>query len=408
MINVLKKNKTLILDMILNIIGFGIYIFSQQILLLPISARIVNDEIYASIVLYISILNVVCNVTGGELGNVRLIMDSEYKKNNLLGDFCKILLFLSPIIIIILFPLFIYLKYSVFGIIFLILTILMANVRLYSTCYYRLEQKFNKVIIQNLFYFVGIIVSLIIFKLYKNIYILLFIPECISVIYALRNSDLLKMRLLKTNLINTTLKKYSELGIVSLLNNLMDYIDKFIVYPILGSFYVAVYYAVNSMSKITNLITNPIASVILSWISNIKNEKNKDKVIKYTILVNIPIVVIVSLITIPLTYVALKILYIKYFIEATKLIIPIAIISGFSTASSITKSVLLKYCDTKKILFVYILYFVFFIIIAFYLSKVKGLVGFTIANLLSRFLLWIIFIIMLISARKMEGKNESI
>lgn len=154
MIKFFKKYKIFLSDMILNMIGFGIYIIAQQIILLPILAKTVDDTIYSSLVLYISILNVICNVTGGELGNVRLVRDSDYKEKGVIGDFTRILLTLSPIIAIITFPILIYLKYSILGNVFLVLTILMANVRLYATCFYRLEKKYNKVIIQNLFYLV--------------------------------------------------------------------------------------------------------------------------------------------------------------------------------------------------------------------------------------------------------------
>lgn len=154
MIKFLKKYKNFLSDMILNMIGFGIYIVAQQIVLLPILAKTVDDKIYSSLVLYISILNVICNVTGGELGNVRLVRDSDYKDKRVIGDFTRILITLSPIIAIITFPILIYLKYSILGSVFLVLTILMANVRLYATCFYRLEKKYNKVIIQNLFYLV--------------------------------------------------------------------------------------------------------------------------------------------------------------------------------------------------------------------------------------------------------------
>ena len=154
MINFLKKYKSFFSDMILNMIGFGIYIIAQQIVLLPILAKTVDDTIYSSLVLYISILNVICNVTGGELGNERLVRDSDYKEKSIIGDFARILLTLSPIVAIITFPILIFLKYSILGSIFLVLTILMANIRLYATCFYRLEKKYNKVIIQNLFYLV--------------------------------------------------------------------------------------------------------------------------------------------------------------------------------------------------------------------------------------------------------------
>lgn len=152
--NFFKKYKVFLSDMFLNMVGFGIYIVAQQILLLPILAKLVNDNIYSSIVLYISILNVVCNVTGGELGNVRLVRDSDYKDKKIMGDFARILAIISPVIALIVFPVLTYLKYSVVGSIFLVVTILMANVRLYATCYYRLEQKYVKVILQNVCYLV--------------------------------------------------------------------------------------------------------------------------------------------------------------------------------------------------------------------------------------------------------------
>ena len=152
---IFKKYQNFMSDMILNIIGFGIYILAQQILLLPILAKMVSDDIYSSIVLYISILNVVCNTTGGELGNVRIVQNTEYEKKNVIGDFTRILLGFTPIIGIILIPIFVcYLKYSIIGSMLLFFTIIMANIRLYSTCYYRLEGKYTKVIWQNVCYLI--------------------------------------------------------------------------------------------------------------------------------------------------------------------------------------------------------------------------------------------------------------
>ncbi len=398
--NFIKKYKNFFSDMILNMIGFGIYIVTQQILLLPILAKMVNDDLYSSIVLYISILNVVCNVTGGELGNVRLVRDSVYKEKNILGDFTKILVNISPIIAVIVFPILIYLKYSVIGSVLFTLTILMANVRLYATCFYRLEQKYNKVIIQNIYYLVGTILSLILFKFLGNIYLLLFIPEFISLVEALRNSDLLKMGLKKTDEMKNTIKKFGGLGFVSLLTNLMNYFDKFLIYPMFGATSVAVYYAVNSMSKIASLITNPMSSVILSWVSNSDEKKSKKKILKLTLISNIPILLVVTIMTIPLTYIALRILYSQYMQAALVLIIPIAITTAFGTAATLIKSVLLKYSNTNKLVLAYVIYFASFAFLSFHMSKAQGLVGFTLANLISKIILWILFIVLLLTSKK--------
>lgn len=404
--NFIKKYKNFFSDMILNMIGFGIYIIAQQILLLPILAKIVDDTVYSNIVLYISILNVVCNVTGGELGNVRLVRDSAYKEKNVHGDFTRILLSISPIITVIVFPILIYLKYSIIGSILYTLTILMANVRLYATCFYRLEQKFNKVIIQNIFYLIGIILSLSLFKFIGNIYLLLFIPECVSLIYALKNSDLLIMGLKKTNEMKKTIRKFGGLGFVSLLTNLMNYFDKFLIYPMFGATSVAVYYAVNSMSKIASLITNPMSSVILSWVANSDEKKNKKKILKMTLISNIPILLVVTIITIPLTYIALRILYSQYMEDALVLIIPIAITTAFGTAATLIKSVLLKYTNTNKLVVTYIIYFAIFSLLGYNLSKSQGLIGFTVANLIAKIILWGLFIILLIISKK-ENQEES-
>lgn len=397
--NFIKKYKNFFSDMILNMIGFGIYIVAQQILLLPILAKLVNDDIYSSVVLYISILNVVCNVTGGELGNVRMVRNNTYVEKNIVGDFTRILVNLSPIIAIIVFPILIYLKYSILGSVLFIFTILMANIRLYSTCFYRLQQKYNKVIWQNVFYLIGIIISLILFKFIGNIYLLLFIPEFISLIYALKNSDILEMKMKKTPEMNGTLKKFGGLGFVSLLTNLMNYFDKFLIYPMFGGTSVAVYYAVNSMSKIASLITNPMSNVILSWVSNSDEKKSKSKILKLTLISNIPILITVTLLTIPLTYVSLIILYSQYMQDALVLIIPIAITTAFGTASTLIKSVLLKYSNTNKLVGTYVVYFIVFAILGFYLSKTNGLVGFTIANLISKIILWALFIILLLISK---------
>ena len=397
--NFINKYKNFFSDMILNMIGFGIYIIAQQILLLPILAKIVDDTIYSNIVLYISILNVVCNVTGGELGNVRLVRDSAYKEKKSLGDFTRILVNISPIITVIIFPILLYLKYSILGSILFTLTILMSNVRLYATCFYRLEQKFTKVIFQNIYYLIGIILSLILFKFLGNIYLLLFIPELISLMYALKNSDLLKMGLKKTDEMSKTLKKFGGLGFVSLLTNLMNYFDKFLIYPMFGATSVAVYYAVNSMSKIASLITNPMSSVILSWVSNSDEKKAKKKILKLSLISNIPILIVVTIITIPLTYIALRILYSQYLDEALVLILPIAITTAFGTAATLIKSVLLKYSKTNKLVFAYIVYFIIFAILGYFMSKTQGLVGFTIANLISKVILWGLFIILLFTSK---------
>ena len=249
----------------------------------------------------------------------------------------------------------------------------MANIRLYATNFYRLEKKFLKVIIQNLIYLIGIILGLFLFNYIHEIYIVLFIPELISIIYALFNCDLIKMGLNKTTEIKSTIKKYIGLGTISLLNNIMNYCDSILIYPILGVQQVAVYYAVNSVSNITSLLTNPMSSVILSWISSAKDEK-KNKIFKITLSINIPLIIIVTLITIPLTYLSMFVLYKQYLSGITILVILISISTAFGTAGAFTKTILIKYTKTANLVGIYIMYFIVLSILGIILSKIYSLI----------------------------------
>lgn len=210
------------------------------------------------------------------------------------------------------------------------------------------------------------------------------------------------MKFSKTVEMINTVKKFLKLGLVSLLTNIMNYFDKFLIYPMFGATSVAAYYAVNSMTKITSLITNPMSSVILSWVSNTKGEESKKKIIKMTILANIPVIFFVAILTAPLTYIALRILYNQYLLEALILIIPISIASGFGTAVTLIKSVLLKFSNTNKLVISYVIYMIIFMICGYTFSKNNGLMGFALANLISKVILWISFVILLTRTKEEE------
>ena len=181
------------------------------------------------------------------------------------------------------------------------------------------------------------------------------------------------MGLNKTTEIKSTIKKYIGLGTISLLNNIMNYCDSILIYPILGVQQVAVYYAVNSVSNITSLLTNPMSSVILSWISSAKDEK-KNKIFKITLSINIPLIIIVTLITIPLTYLSMFVLYKQYLSGITILVILISISTAFGTAGAFTKTILIKYTKTANLVGIYIMYFIVLSILGIILSKIYSLI----------------------------------
>lgn len=404
-----KKN--FLLDVMVNMLGFGLYIVAQQIILLPIISKFTNDIVYSNIVIYISVLNIICNSTGGELGNTRIVKDDLYDcKKKRIGDFTYILLSLTPIIIVVCCIIFFILKYSILENIILILTILMANVRLYSASYFRLNKKFNYVVIQNILYLIGAIIGIFFMYLFNNVYLAVLLPELLSIPFSLIKSDILEMRLKRTLNFKIVMKTFLQFGFISLLTNCMVYFDRLLIYPILGATAVSVYYAASAMSKISSLATNPLSSVLLSWISKAKQDK-KGIILKKLLIANIPMIIFVTLINIPVTYIAVRILYSQYLQDSLPLILPLSLATAFSCTTFLTKSVLLKFADAKHLIYIYILHFIIFSVIGYVLSINFGLYGFTVANLIAKIQLWLSFIILIViiifrKKNKIEQEGE--
>lgn len=183
----------------------------------------------------------------------------------------------------------------------------------------------------------------------------------------------------------------------------MVYFDKLIIYPILGPFAVNTYYATNTTSKISSLVINPLNGVIISWLKN--DRVQKTRLIKLAIKYAIPIIVIISLVNMPVIYVAVKVLYSQYLDASMDIIVPISISVGIGTATSLIRSLVLKYRKSNELLSIYIQYTLVFIILSILLSQLYGLFGFAISGIVSKLYLLVMFIIKLNGAIYVKKKK---
>ena len=396
----IRKNKKIVTDLFFNTFGFGIYIIAQLIILLPIMAKVFDENEFSKIVLYISVFAIITNVLGNELGIVRQVKREE---ENSPGDYNRILLQLTPFIIIISVIVLAILKFSIIEIILLTITILLGNIRLYVSAFFRNNKDFKNIVIQNIIYLIGIALGIIIIYKIKLIWIPMLIAEILCLIFNLIKTDIIKQKAIKSNANKSIWKTFKDFGIISFLVNMTTYFDKIIIYPILGKSAVSVYYSTSSMSKVLSLITNPIHGVILSWIKG-NDEKLRNKITKITLKANIPIVIITFILGLPITYLAVMILYPKYLNSAIPLILPVTIAMAFNTVATIVKAILLKFIDSKKLVNTYITYIIILVILAIIMSKLFGIIGFAYATAISKIALWFMFILSLDKIGK-EGKK---
>lgn len=391
MLKKLKKIQNLIRDLLFNTLGFGIYIATQQILLMPIMARILPEEDFAKVVLYISVFAIITNVLGSELGIVKQVKKEKISEES---DYNRILLQLFPTIILIAIMILAILRFNILEIIMLTITIILGNTRLYSAAHFRANKDFKKIVMQNILYLVGTAIGLFITYKLKLIAIPMLLAEIMCLIFDISKTDIIKTGISKTKHNKEIWNTFAGFGFISFLINMTTYFDKIIIYPILGENAVNVYYATSSMSKILSLITNPLHGVILSWLKG-NDEEFKKKVTTVTLKANMPILIITFVLSLPLTYIAVIILYPQYLEDSKKLIIPICVGVAFSTAASIIKAILMKYIESKKLVKMYAIYNVILLVGATIASYYFGITGFAYATAIASTSLWIMFILLL-------------
>jgi O-antigen/teichoic acid export membrane protein len=387
----LKKIQNLIRDLVFNTLGFGIYIATQQILLMPIMARILPEEDFAKVVLYISVFAIITNVLGSELGIVKQVKKEKISEES---DYNRILLQLFPTIILIAIMILAILRFNILEIIMLTITIILGNTRLYSAAHFRANKDFKKIVMQNILYLVGTAIGLFITYKLKLIAIPMLLAEIMCLIFDITKTDIIKTGISKTKHNKEIWNTFAGFGFISFLINMTTYFDKIIIYPILGENAVNVYYATSSMSKILSLITNPLHGVILSWLKG-NDEEFKKKATTVTLKANMPILIITFVLSLPLTYIAVIILYPQYLEDSKKLIIPICVGVAFSTAASIIKAILMKYIESKKLVKMYVIYNVILLVGATIASYYFGITGFAYATAIASTSLWIMFILLL-------------
>lgn len=402
MIEKIKKGKKVLFDLFFNTLGFGIYIVTQQLLLMPILAKIFPEEQFSEIVLYISVFAIITNVIGNELGIVRQVKKDELKTYS---DYNRILVQLLGVVSVVSIILLIIFHFSIMNIILLTITILLGNTRLYAAGYFRLNKDFKRIVIQNVIYAVGIGIGLFIVTKIQFIALPMLLAELLCLLYDIFKTDLKNLNIRKTEENKKIWYTFKDFGFISFLVNMTTYFDKIIIYPILGENAVAVYYATSSMSKVVSLITNPLHGVILSWLKG-DDENFKSKVTKLVLKINIPILLIIFIFSIPVTYIAVKILYPQYLQNAIVLILPISLGMAFNTVATLVKAILMKYTESKNLVKIYVIYILILIVSAVIMSYYLGIIGFAYATTVAKFALWIMFIILLNKVSNKTGIKQ--
>ncbi|HDA2124742.1 TPA: hypothetical protein O4509_000379 [Staphylococcus aureus] len=400
-------------DSTLNIISNLIVVVVIQLLAFPVINKEVSNSQFALLIVLYGIAIVVATSLGNTLNNVRLL----HREN--ITNIERELIFTRGFLIILMLNLLIFTGISIFyshkidlNVILMIIFSLLLTARYYLNVYFRENLKYVNILLVNIFVFIGYILGLVIFKLVFPIYSIVFIlGELLGFIFLYKKTDfssyLKRNRIHNKKKVKQIFQDYINFSLINVIINILNYLDRFILLPIIGPVLVNVYFIASTASKMIGLITTPMNNVILSYLSVKNNKDNLKRFIQINvgiIIASIPIFFIVKYSSLLVVF----ILYNSYMEKVLMIINLVVIICILQIFNSIFHPFAMKMLHSRIIFFIQVGYGIIYLVLAFVGSYINGLQGFCWASILAMLIKLIAtnLIVLRITTLK-KGKNTS-
>lgn len=390
-------------DFIFKLMANTLSIAIRNILVLPILASIFSTKEYGELMTVIGVITTIAAGLGNSLLSTRLIMDGDYKRKNLQGDFnifCIIVSViggLSCLAIHKIFP-----GVSTIQLIIISAVLFLETFVGYHSGWFILRQEFRKLLVYTIIGGIGFVIGLIFSNITKLWAITYLISDGFSIAFLLYFSPLPKENYSLTVECPKMLKKYFILIITTVISNALAYLDRLLLYPIIGSEAVAIYTTASVFGKAFNLIALPVSSIMLGYYAA---EKIKLNLRRYWI-INFSTLGVLMIFVVMTRFIgiwATGVLYPSIVNDAKPFILIANISSSIGASAQITKSAALKYAKVYWILLIQVIYAVVYLLGGYYGVLRYGLMGFSVAVLGANVIqIIILFIVCHIAVRNIE------
>ena len=259
---------------------------------------------------------------------------------------------------------------------------------------FRLTLNYSKILLGNVALSIGYLAGLGLFLLTGYWQLVYLMGSVFSVAFVLCTTKLIREPYHRTKLFFSTTQKSIILTVASFFNTALNYVDKLILFPLLGGAVVSVYYSATIFGKVISTGIQPISSVMLSYFSRLKSFRKENFWLLFFI--STAIGVIGYVICIVCSGPVLDMLYPQWAEESMKYIYITTATAIVGMVSSVMNPVILKFCSLNWQVAINGINFVVYIVVTLIFLSVWGLYGFCIgiliANLVKLFLIILVYI----------------
>lgn len=376
----LVRNKKILQDFTYSFFSIGISISILQLVIYPYLARTKSINEYGAMIATIGVLTAVYQSFGGALSQTRLIKNRSYSVK---GDF-PFLISISCVVVAII---------AIFCTVFfwrggpkqILLNVTLA---VFSTCnayaivVFRININYKKYFISNILIGVGYLVGVSL-NFFGGPWQVIFICAQFSLfIYLLASADIIQEKFRITNNFRMSLFAFLWLLLSGALANSVQYLDKFLIFPILGGESASIFFVATFFAKSLSMIMLPIDNVLLSYISSGRIKFTRKRFIFLVIATLISCLAfsfIIYLLAIPITR-----LFYPMLVDAAN---PFFLVSNAAILMGIAYGIIglpmLVYAPTYWQFVLNIIQLIVYFSLALFLSDRAGLMGFCFAMLIS-------------------------
>lgn len=385
----MKKNsrifefgKSFILRLISAFLSTGV----RQFITLPVLAAFFSKEAYGTILTINSVANITEVSLGNTLNNTRMVTKSDYEEKGYKGDFngFVIIAITLGVICSIAIPSF-FPEIDIITGILLCLVIVAGICNGYYIVGFTMNLMFDRVLFQSIIVALGTLVGVGLTKITGLWPFSFLIGNVFGLTYLYFNSPLMKEPLKWTPFAKKSASKWGILTITSLLSNAMIYLDRLLLYPVVGAGAVAIYTTASFFGKCVAALIPSASNVLLAYFSQNNFKMTKSLFLK-VVTTSILFCGMCYMISIPIAPWITRLLYPSLFEEAASLILLANAAAMIAAAGTLAQTIVLRFCRTTNLLSVQILYSVIYLGGGVLLLGKTGVIGFCwvaiIANLI--------------------------
>lgn len=371
-------------DVFLNVIASALPVVLLQIFLFPSLAFEIGSELYGFVIAIYSMFSLAPGSFGNALNNVRLVHQTDWHSEA--DSNFNVLLLITGVLsasITIAYALLNGLS-EITPLVLIALTSLCWIAREFGSVAFRLVLDFWAICINSFVMCAGYLIGYLVFMLGGGWGFIFLFGQLLSCIYIFKKTDFYSAGFKVSTFFKQIAKETMQLEVSVFIARVVVYCDRLILYPLMGGTAVAIYYSATVISKLVNLGTASLNSVVLSYLSKQKTDQRKRALL--VLLVGFVVCVVfygLILLTAPLI---LTVLY-PQFTNDSLLLVPItAATSLIAVLSSLLNPYLLKFRSMSWQLLMPSLSLIVYVVLTLLLFMNFGLLGFCVGALITEIL----------------------